>query len=316
MANRMGFIVALALVVLVTGAFSMYQVAEWEKAILFRLGEIVKTDITPGLHFKLPFVNNVRKFDGRRLTLDVEPERPTRRVVGLAPDQQAAGGGPYRILVVDDSVENRELLRQMLEQVGFDVRTAVDGREAVEEYQRWEPHLIWMDIRMPVMDGYQATKLIKEQAGVEAPAISQAGISAPAIIAVTASAFEEERAQVLEAGCDDFVRKPFTDAEIFDKMAQHLGVRYIYEEIEPTPEESDRVVLAPADLAALPDDWLAELRQAATRGRTQQLLDLIEHIEPDHAQVAEALRELVNDLEFKQIVALTGTEEDREGSPN
>jgi len=75
MANRLGFIVVLALVVLVTGAFSMYQVAEWEKAILFRLGEIVKTDVQPGLHFKIPFVNNVRKFDGRRLTLDVEPER-------------------------------------------------------------------------------------------------------------------------------------------------------------------------------------------------------------------------------------------------
>lgn len=75
MANRIGFIVVLALVLLVTGAFSMYQVAEWEKAILFRLGEIVKTDVQPGLHFKVPFVNNVRKFDGRILTLDVEPER-------------------------------------------------------------------------------------------------------------------------------------------------------------------------------------------------------------------------------------------------
>jgi membrane protease subunit HflC len=71
----MGFIVVLALVVLVTGAFSMYQVAEWERAILFRLGEIVRTDIKPGLHFKFPFINNVRKFDGRILTLDVEPER-------------------------------------------------------------------------------------------------------------------------------------------------------------------------------------------------------------------------------------------------
>jgi membrane protease subunit HflC len=71
----MGFIVVLALVILVTGAFSMYQVAEWEKAILFRLGEIVKTDVQPGLHFKVPFVNNVRKFDGRILTLDVDPER-------------------------------------------------------------------------------------------------------------------------------------------------------------------------------------------------------------------------------------------------
>ncbi len=75
MANRKGFFVVLALVILTIGAFSMYQVAEWERAILFRLGEIVKTDIKPGLHFKFPFLNNVRKFDGRVLTLDVEPER-------------------------------------------------------------------------------------------------------------------------------------------------------------------------------------------------------------------------------------------------
>lgn len=75
MANAKGFMLLIALVVLVTGAFSMYQVAEWEKAMLFRLGEIVKTDVQPGLHFKFPFVNNVRKFDGRTLTLDVEPER-------------------------------------------------------------------------------------------------------------------------------------------------------------------------------------------------------------------------------------------------
>ena len=75
MANAKGFMLVVALVVLVTGGFSMYQVAEWEKAMLFRLGEIVKTDVQPGLHFKFPFVNNVRKFDGRILTLDVEPER-------------------------------------------------------------------------------------------------------------------------------------------------------------------------------------------------------------------------------------------------
>jgi len=75
MANTRAFLMLVALLVFVTGAFSMYQVAEWEKAMLFRLGEIVNTDVKPGLHFKFPFVNNVRKFDGRILTLDVEPER-------------------------------------------------------------------------------------------------------------------------------------------------------------------------------------------------------------------------------------------------
>jgi membrane protease subunit HflC len=75
MANSKTFILALALVVLVIGAFSMFQVGQWEKALLFRLGEIVNTNVQPGLHFKIPFVNNVRKYDGRILTLDVDPER-------------------------------------------------------------------------------------------------------------------------------------------------------------------------------------------------------------------------------------------------
>ena len=70
MANSRNFILGLLLLIVVVGAFSMYQVGQWEKALLFRLGEIVSTDIKPGLHFKIPFINNVRKYDGRILTLD------------------------------------------------------------------------------------------------------------------------------------------------------------------------------------------------------------------------------------------------------
>ena len=76
MVNGKVLAIVLALVIAVfIGISSMFQVAAWEKAVLFRLGEIVRTDIQPGLHFKTPFINNVRKFDGRILTLDVEPER-------------------------------------------------------------------------------------------------------------------------------------------------------------------------------------------------------------------------------------------------
>lgn len=74
MANR-NFLVVVMLLLLGIGSFSMFQVAQWEKAIKFRLGEIVETDFTSGLHFKIPFINNVRKFDARLLTLDVDPER-------------------------------------------------------------------------------------------------------------------------------------------------------------------------------------------------------------------------------------------------
>lgn len=75
MANGKAFFAMLALVLLALGGFSVFTVAEWEKAIMFRLGEIRQADFTPGIHFKIPFINNVRKFDGRLLTQDVEPER-------------------------------------------------------------------------------------------------------------------------------------------------------------------------------------------------------------------------------------------------
>jgi CheY-like chemotaxis protein len=211
-------------------------------------------------------------------------------VVGLAPE-----GPNYRILIVDDSYENRLLLEQMLSEVGFEVLTANDGKSAIELYQAWNPHLIWMDIRMPEMDGYQATRIIRESEGPETK-----------IIAVSASAFEEEQARVLEAGCDDFVRKPFSDDEIFDVMAEHLGVRYICEDITPDLQDAEGVTLTPVDLKELPEYWVAALRSAATRGRNQELLNLIGQIEAENPEVAKALRDMVENFGYKDIVDLTG----------
>ena len=142
----------------------------------------------------------------------------TRRVVGLEPGQKV-----YRLLIVDDNRENRQLLVSILEPLGFVLKAAKDGREAVEIWAEWQPHLIWMDVRMPVMDGREATRRIK------ATDRGQDTI----IVALTASAFEEDRAEVLAVGCDDFIRKPFTELEIIEVLRRHLGVRFGYEEIEP-----------------------------------------------------------------------------------
>jgi signal transduction histidine kinase/CheY-like chemotaxis protein len=218
----------------------------------------------------------------------IEPEPPFRRVIGLLPGQPE-----YRLLVVDDSRDNRILLQQMLENAGFQVQTAENGQSAVDIYCSWHPHLIWMDIHMPGIDGYQATRLIKENKGPETK-----------VIAVTASAFEEERARVLEAGCDDFLRKPFLESDIYDLLAKHLDVQYIYEDLKPT-FVTKRTRLAPTDLTGLPDDWVVELRRAATRGRTQELLLLIKQIEYDHPRAAEAFRAMAANYEFKRILDIT-----------
>ena len=137
------------------------------------------------------------------------------RVIGLEPGQPT-----YKILVVDDVDLNRKLLIRLLSDVGFEVREAINGREAIALWQTWRPHLIWIDMRMPVMSGESATRRIK--------ALDVAGKTR--LIAITASAFSENKTAAIASGCDDFVSKPVRAAEIFEKMAQHLGIRYQYAE--------------------------------------------------------------------------------------
>ncbi len=221
---------------------------------------------------------------------EVETEQPTRRVIGLEPDQPG-----YRILVVEDVWENRKLMVNLLESLGFEVRGAENGAEGIEVWEAWEPHLIWMDMRMPVMDGYEATKRIK------ATVQGQATV----IVALTASAFEEQRSVVLSAGCDDFVRKPFREEEVFEVMAKHLGVRFVYEETEPVSGQStSQAVLTPGALSGLPSDWVAEVHHAATQADAEMILGLIEQIQGEHEGMARALRDLVNGFRFDKIMDL------------
>lgn len=163
----------------------------------------------------------------------VSPKRLPNHVIGLAPNQTL-----YRILVVEDKLASRQLLVKLLESVGFAVREAENGREAIAEWEAWSPHLIWMDMRMPVMDGYEATKRIKATSKGQKTAI----------LALTASAFEEEKAIILSAGCDDFVRKPFKEEILFDKMTEHLGVQYLY--AEPNNKNQSDRPLSPTIQAA------------------------------------------------------------------
>ncbi|HBB33709.1 MAG TPA: PAS domain S-box protein [Cyanobacteria bacterium UBA8803] len=240
------------------------------------------------------------------------------RVLKLAPHQPA-----YRILVVDDRPENRELLLQLLQTVGFETRTAINGQEAIQQWQQWHPHLIWMDMRMPLMDGYEATRQIKqrqrEEDGESLPShqsissSTQDRVSTPKtiIIALTASAFEEQRANILAAGCDDFVRKPFREQTIFEKMAEYLGVEYVYtQEQENTEKEDSSRQLGTekqpnlCDLTIMPAEWRTELYQAALEVDADKITQLIEQISQTHRALAEVLTELVRNFGFDEILEL------------
>lgn len=215
------------------------------------------------------------------------------RIIGLAEDPPR-----IKILIAEDKLENRVLLYKLLAPLGFALKEAVNGKEAVEISNQWHPHLIWMDIRMPVMDGMEATRRIKS---------TEAGANTK-IIALTAHALEEERSEILAAGCDDFIRKPYRETEIFDAMAKHLGLKYEYEEIK-TRSDASGIELRQEQLAALPEELTQNLHQAVLELDMMRSQELIRQIANHDSAIGLELEMLAKRLEFNSILKLLETSE-------
>ncbi len=247
-------------------------------------GDITFTSIVgKGSTFALEITVEIAK------SSQVQSPQNKHKVIGIAPQQPE-----YKILVVDDKEANRELLVRFLATVGFATRTATNGIDAINIFQQWQPDLIWMDMRMPIMDGYEATKQIKAHSSGKNPII----------IALTATVFEEERGKILEVGCDDFVRKPFKESEIFDKMAEQLGVKYFYE-AEVSPPEIAQKSLDLPDLSSMPPEWIASVCQAAIAVDSDRLIQLINEIRDEQSDLANILAAMVSDYCFDEIINLT-----------
>ena len=163
------------------------------------------------------------------------PATPKQQSLALAPEQTH-----YRLLIVDDDLSNRQLLLRLLQPLGFNLKEAINGQEAIDIWHSWQPDLIWMDLNMPLMDGYQATQRIRENTynnyrsdvsqtisvqSVESPDRLHKN-KQPSIIAVSANNSPDNQLKAQEAGCDGFIAKPFKKADIFSILHQLLGVKY------------------------------------------------------------------------------------------
>jgi signal transduction histidine kinase/CheY-like chemotaxis protein len=216
-----------------------------------------------------------------------------RRALALAPEQP-----DYKILVVDDKPINRQLLVKLLSPMGFEVQEASNGQEAIAIWDQWEPHLIWMDMRMPVMDGYEATKYIK----------STTKGNATAVIALTASVLEEEKAIVLSVGCDDFIRKPFKEHIIFDTLAKHLGVKYNYENIQHNEQKTRlfaEASLIPENLKVMPDSWIMQLYRSSLEADKNTVINLIGQIPENETFLMRSLTKMAHNFQFDKLIDLT-----------
>jgi signal transduction histidine kinase/DNA-binding NarL/FixJ family response regulator len=219
---------------------------------------------------------------------------PQRCVIGMKSTQPAV-----RVLVVDDTVLNRSLLKTILERIGFQVREAINGEEAVALYKEWLPQVVLMDVVMPVMDGLEATRQIK---------------SAPqgedvTIIVLSASAFDDTLEKTLDAGAATYLRKPIKEEELLAVIGEHAGIEYIYQEDDKeVPVTKPKVTLTRESLSGLPANLLAQMREATANGYLRQLEELVDQVAAKDAQLALTLRELAANFDYDALAELFSSE--------
>ena len=261
------------------------------------LGEATSTQLQAGSTFSCHVQLGVMQ------AADFRPSTIHRQVVGLEPNQPC-----YRILVVEDVIENRQLLISLLMTVGFDVRAVENGQQAIALWREWQPHCIWMDLYMPKMDGYEATRQIRA-----AQAANASGL-APTIIALSASVLDHMEDDVMAVGFDDYVCKPFQISEIFEKMRQHIGVKYRYSDgftsVETVSSGSNQAI-APINtwqegrlldiqtqLQSQPPDWKQDFLRAVLGARERNITALIDRLPNDQQDLADLLNSCVSQLKF------------------
>jgi CheY-like chemotaxis protein len=177
------------------------------------MGGDMQVESMPGVgssfSFTVPFLSTSDEPDCSSKTAGME----TEQITASAPDVQPYGS--RRVLLVDDSLENRELMRLLLQSFPMELHEAGNGQEALDLFTAHSYDLILMDIQMPVMDGYTATRMIRRHE-------ERSGRRRTTIIALTAHAYESDIQKCLEAGCDDHIAKPFKKRALLDCLAHHL----------------------------------------------------------------------------------------------
>lgn len=223
------------------------------------------------------------------------PQTEVRRSFRLEPGQKE-----QRHLVVDDKEDNRALLRELLESVGFVVQTADDGQAAVKAWDEWRPDVIWMDMRMPIMDGYTATRNIRKlEKERENPPTK--------IFAITASVFAHDRQEVLDAGCDAMIGKPFREQELFELVERHAGVRFLTEEkapkVKPPPTVSQETI------ETLDSAWRKTFLEALAMGDMEKATRLTNELPESLTSLAAALKRHIEAFQMDEAERLVAPKE-------
>jgi len=221
-----------------------------------------------------------------------KPKEAKRRVLRLKPGQ-----GEIRVLVADDRDTNRQLLTRLLGTVGFTTREAVNGEEALQSIREWKPRVVLMDMTMPVMDGYEATRVIK----------ATPELKGTAVIAVTASAFEEDRQRIFAAGADGYLSKPFKEEDLFETIRLLTGVEFLYDETESperTPDGAEDAARMHRTVAALAPELISQMRDAVESADMDLLNELVGRLAAEHPDFTRWVRQMAARYEYEALIEL------------
>lgn len=225
-------------------------------------------------------LEEVREMDFRATPIAQEEGE----VTGLMPNQP-----DYRILIVEDQFESQLLLKKLMEYLGLPVKVAENGQQCIEIFKSWQPHLIWMDIRMPVTDGMETTRAIRQLPGGKDVKI----------VAVTASALVEQRMEMLNAGMDDFINKPYRFNEIYHCLSQLLGVKYLYAK-QSSPETT--LPLTASMMAVLPPALRREFREALESLEEESINAVIQQVAAYDVDLQHRLSRLADNYNYPVIL--------------
>jgi CheY-like chemotaxis protein len=218
------------------------------------------------------------------------PPRVQGEVIRLSPNQKTC-----RVLVVEDQPENRHLLTTLLEGAGFLVRPANNGAEAVQAFAEWQPDFIWMDWRLPVLDGIKATHQIR----------SMTGGDQVRIVVVTASIFKEDDEQLANAGFDGIVHKPFYPEQIFEVMERLLGVRY--ERAQSGTNHQPQSELTVDAMVSLPEPLRKQLAHALELLDGDGITQAVNAIASLDPELGMTLRKKTRQYDYPAILAALST---------
>lgn len=210
-----------------------------------------------------------------------------RKVLRLADDSHK-----FNILVVDNNLEHQLLLSQLLKSVNFQVDVADNGKQAFDKWQNNKFHLIFMDIRMPELNGVETTKLIRDREKAK-------NLPPTPIIALSANVFEQTRDTMFSAGCNDFINKPFRESELFNKLAEYLDVTYIYEELKG--KSGKEKILIKERLLKLPKEWLDNFRSMLAKGFVEDAKALVNQERSLDPELFDELETLLKNYQFDEI---------------